>query len=70
MVRAIDLRTPEAGDSPVRRRGVAIAGHGLHPCRSWLLGGIRLSERILLIESRQGPTAATIRQWCPDYRVN
>ena len=26
MVRAIDLRTPEPDDSPVRRRGVAIAG--------------------------------------------
>jgi len=52
MVRAIDLRTPEADGSPVRRRGVAIAGHGLHPCRSWLLGEIRLSERILLIETK------------------
>ena len=52
MVRAIDLRTPEPVDSPVRRRGVAIAGHGLHPCRSWLLGEIRLSERILLIETQ------------------
>jgi hypothetical protein len=31
MVRAIDLRTPEPDDSPVRGRGVAIAGHGLHP---------------------------------------
>ena len=52
MVRAIDLRTPERDDSPVRRRGVAIAGHGLHPCRSWLLDEIRLSERILLIETQ------------------
>ena len=52
MVRAIDLRTPEPVDSPVRRRGVAIAGHGLHPCRSWLLDEIRLSERILLIETQ------------------
>jgi endonuclease/exonuclease/phosphatase family metal-dependent hydrolase len=52
MVRAIDLRTPEPNDTPVRRRGVAIAGHGLHPRRSWLLGEIRLSERILLIETQ------------------
>ena len=52
MVRAIDLRAPEPDDSPVRRRGVAIAGHGQHPCRSWLLGEIRLSERIVLIETR------------------
>jgi hypothetical protein len=52
MVRAIDLRTPEPDDSPVRRRGVAIAGRGLHPCRSWLLSEVRLSERIVLIETR------------------
>lgn len=52
MVRAIDLRAPEPDDSPVRRRGVAIAGHGLRPHRSWLLDGIRLSERILLIETK------------------
>ena len=48
MVRAIDLRTPEPNDRPVRRRGVAIAGRGLPRCRSWLLDGIRLPERILL----------------------
>ena len=36
----------------MRRRGVAIAGHGLLPCRSWLLDEIRLSERILLIETQ------------------
>jgi len=52
MVRAIDLRTPEPDDSPVRRHGVAIAGHGLPPCRSWLLDEIRLSERILLVETK------------------
>ena len=51
MVRAIDLRTQEPDDSPVRQRGVAIAGRGLPaPCRSWLLDEIRLSERVLLIE--------------------
>jgi hypothetical protein len=52
MVRAIDLRTPEPADPPVRRRGVAIAGHGLHLRRSWLLDGIRFSERVLLIETQ------------------
>ncbi len=52
MVRAIDLRTPEPDDSRVRRRGVAIAGHGLRPSRSWLLDEIRLPERILLIETQ------------------
>jgi hypothetical protein len=50
MVRAIDLRTPKPDDS--RRRGVAIAGHGLRPCRSWLLDEIALPERILLIETQ------------------
>ena len=48
MVRAIDLRTVEALDTPVRRRGVAIAGRGLPLCRSWLLDEIRQPERILL----------------------
>lgn len=52
IVRAIDLRIPELDDSPVRRRGVAIAGHGLPLCRSWLLDGIRLPERVLLIETQ------------------
>jgi len=53
MVRAIDMRlTRSPDDSPMRRRGVAIAGHGLRPCRSWLLGEIRLSERILFIETQ------------------
>ena len=50
IVQAIDLRTPEPDDS--RRHGVAIAGHGLPPCRSWLLDEIRLSERILLVETK------------------
>jgi hypothetical protein len=49
IVRAIDLRDPEEEDSPVRRRGVAVAGHGLRLCCSWLLDGIRFPERVLLI---------------------
>jgi hypothetical protein len=56
MVTAIDLRIPERDDWPVRRHGVAIACHGLSPCRSWLLDGIRLSERILLIETQMEGT--------------
>lgn len=52
IVRAIDLRTAGPDDSPVRRRGVAIAGHGPHPGRKWLLDEIRLSERILLVETQ------------------
>jgi len=50
MVKAIDLRAPERNDTPVRRRGVAIAGRGLPLVRSWLLNQIRLPERILLVE--------------------
>jgi endonuclease/exonuclease/phosphatase (EEP) superfamily protein YafD len=56
MIRAIDLRTSEPDDSPVRRRGVAIAGHGLPPCRSRLFDGIWLPERILLIETHKEGT--------------
>jgi hypothetical protein len=52
MVRAVDLRIPQPDDLPVRQRGVAIAGHGLPPCRSWLLDEIRLPERMLLIETQ------------------
>jgi hypothetical protein len=51
MVRAIDLRTAKPNDTPVRRRGVAIAGRRLPLWRSWLLDEIRLPERILLIET-------------------
>jgi endonuclease/exonuclease/phosphatase (EEP) superfamily protein YafD len=50
MVRAIDLRVPRLDDRPVRRRGVAIAGRGRPPCRSWLLDGIELPERVLFVE--------------------
>jgi hypothetical protein len=55
MVRAIDLRAAEPDDTPVRRRGVAIAGRGLLFCRSWLLDKIRLPERVLLIETQTPP---------------
>jgi hypothetical protein len=51
IVRAIDLRAPEPDDTPVRRRGVAIAGRGLSHCRSWLLDDIRLPERMLFVET-------------------
>ena len=40
----------------MRGRGVAIPGHGLHPCRSWLLGEIGFSERVLLIETQMEGT--------------
>jgi hypothetical protein len=52
MVKALDVRTPQPGDAPVRRRGVAIAGRGLPRGRSWLLDGIEQPERIQLIETQ------------------
>lgn len=56
MIRAIDLRIPEPHDAPVRPHGVAIAGNGSPPGRSWLLEGIRQSERILIIETQTDGT--------------
>jgi len=53
MVKAIDLRTAQPDDTPVRRRGVAIAGRGLpDPRRKWLLNGIRLPWRVLFVETQ------------------
>ncbi len=52
MVRAIDLHSAKPDGMPMRGHGVAIAGHGPPPCRSWLLGGIPLSNRILFIETQ------------------
>jgi hypothetical protein len=52
IVRAIDLRSPGSENLPMLRHGVAIAGHGPAPCRSWLLDGILLSEQILFIETQ------------------
>lgn len=70
MIRAIDLRTPEPDDTPVRRRGVGICGRGLPPPRSWLLGGIRLSERILIIETRMERTRFTAASYHAPPGVN
>jgi hypothetical protein len=56
IVRSIDLRAPDSNDTPVRRRGVAIAGRGPPPRRSWLLNEIQLPERLLLIETHQNGT--------------
>jgi endonuclease/exonuclease/phosphatase family metal-dependent hydrolase len=51
LIRAVDHRVPRPGDRPVRRRGVAIAGSGPAPARSWLLpAAVPLPERILLTE--------------------
>jgi hypothetical protein len=48
LVRAVDLREPQPGDTPVRRRGVAIGGTGPRPTRTYLLDGVRLPERMLI----------------------
>jgi endonuclease/exonuclease/phosphatase family metal-dependent hydrolase len=65
IARAIDLRTSDPEDSPVRRRGVAIAGRGLPLRRKWLLPSRwwqrdkiqhAQPERILLIETQTGGT--------------
>jgi hypothetical protein len=52
MVSAIDLRAPKPGDPPALWRGVAIAGRGQPPSRSWLLDGIQQADKVLLIETR------------------
>jgi exonuclease III len=52
MISAIGLRTPGPDDPPMLRHGVAIAGHGPPPGRSWLLDGILQPERILFIETQ------------------
>jgi endonuclease/exonuclease/phosphatase family metal-dependent hydrolase len=59
LVRAVDLRARHADDRPVRRRGVAIAGHGLPPRRSWTLDGIPLPERTLAVSVQVDGTELT-----------
>jgi hypothetical protein len=45
---AVDLRAPEAGDRPVRRRGVAIAGRSPEPSEVMILPDLPLPERTLM----------------------
>jgi hypothetical protein len=52
MIRAVDIRTPESDDRPVRQRGVAIAGHGLPPSQRWILAELPLPERLVVIETQ------------------
>ncbi|MGD0104920.1 MAG: endonuclease/exonuclease/phosphatase family protein [Rhodopila sp.] len=56
MIEAVDLRAPKPGDPPALWHGVAIAGHGLPPSRSWLLDDIHLSDKILVIETQTNGT--------------
>jgi endonuclease/exonuclease/phosphatase (EEP) superfamily protein YafD len=49
LVRSVDRREAMPDDRPVRRRGVAVAGHGAPPRTAWLLD-CTLPERILLAE--------------------
>jgi endonuclease/exonuclease/phosphatase family metal-dependent hydrolase len=66
MESAIDLHTSDPAASPVRRRGVAIAGRGLPLRRKWLLPSrwwqpdqipLAQPERILLVETETEGTA-------------
>jgi endonuclease/exonuclease/phosphatase family metal-dependent hydrolase len=59
LVRAVDLRVPHADDRPVRRRGVAIAGRGLPPRRSWILDSVPLPERTLAVAIQARGTELT-----------
>jgi hypothetical protein len=71
MVRAVDLSIPALNGSPVRRRAVAIAGRGPHPCRSWPLDGIRQPERILFIETEtEGTTFIAVSYHAPPGVTN
>ena len=45
---AVDLRTPQDDDRPVRRRGVAIAGRGPAPDEVMLLDHLPLPERTMM----------------------
>jgi endonuclease/exonuclease/phosphatase family metal-dependent hydrolase len=47
---AVDLREPFPDDSPVRRRGVSVAGRGPEPVTSRLLLDLPLPERTLICE--------------------
>jgi endonuclease/exonuclease/phosphatase family metal-dependent hydrolase len=47
---AVDLRTPSPDDTPVRRRGVSVAGRGPLPLASRLLLELPLPERALVCE--------------------
>ena len=45
---AVAVRTPEADDTPVRRRGVAVAGLGPEPSEVFIFADLPLSERTLI----------------------
>jgi Endonuclease/Exonuclease/phosphatase family len=60
MVCACHLRTPAPGDRPVRSRGVAIAGRGRPPARTWLPANVALPERVLLAETSLAGTVGTV----------
>jgi len=59
LIRAVDLRSPEPDDRPVRSRGVAIAGRGQPPHRAWLPAAVPLPERILIAQLQSGGLGVT-----------
>lgn len=50
LVSGVGLRPSKQDDTPVRKRGSAIAGHGTAPVRTWLLDDLPLPERLALAE--------------------
>lgn len=60
---AVDLRKPEAGDRPVRRRGVAVAGIGPEPSKVKILATLPLPERTLICRLRLGGTDTTVASY-------
>lgn len=59
LIRAVDLRSPEPEDRPVRSRGVAIAGRGEPPHHAWLPAAASLPERTLIAEMQLGGLPVT-----------
>jgi hypothetical protein len=53
---AVDVRTPQPDDRPVRRRGVAIAGSGQAPAEVFILPDLPLPERTLVARLSLGGT--------------
>src|SRR5258706_4153115 len=54
LIRAVELRSRDPDDRPVRSRGVAIAGRGQPPARAWLPAAVALPDRILAAQMKFG----------------
>lgn len=60
---AVDLRQPQPGDTPVRRRGVGLAGRGPEPSAVWSLQGVQLPERTLVGTASVGGIPVTVASY-------